>query len=123
MAAFNSMSAEWLSNLADKIERGEAIKPCPKALRRVAAQLESIALPDVVTDGWRDMDDPELPKDGTDCLFYSPGRKSASNKNAVKPHTRVDCISSNWPRGHYQYPEAPYTHWRELPSPPADRSE
>ena len=35
-----STNSDWLRALADKIDRGEPIKPCPKALRRIADELE-----------------------------------------------------------------------------------
>lgn len=60
------------------------------------------------------------PRDGTDCLFYSPGNKHANNKNATDPHMRVDAFSERWPRAWKQLPEAPYTHWMPLPPPPND---
>jgi hypothetical protein len=40
-AQYRSASAEWLARLADRIEQGRPIKPCPKALRRIANLLET----------------------------------------------------------------------------------
>lgn len=57
------------------------------------------------------------PKDGTDCLFYSPGNPHAGNANARKPYMRVDWFSDRWPRAAYQYPEAPYTLWQSITPP------
>lgn len=61
------------------------------------------------------------PRDGMECLFYSPGKKSAGNENARDPHIHVDLISDRWQRSRHQYPEAPYTHWMPLPDAPARR--
>lgn len=61
------------------------------------------------------------PKDGTDCLFFSPGNENARNANATDPYCKVDFFSDRWPRARFQYPEAPYTHWMPLPSPPEPR--
>jgi hypothetical protein len=61
------------------------------------------------------------PRDGTPCLFYSPGKKRASNQNADAPYYRVDSFSPKWPSAHFQYPEAPYTYWLPLPEPPTTR--
>lgn len=66
---------------------------------------------------WRGME--SAPKDGTECLFYSPGRKTASNENARDPYYRVDFFSQRWPRARHQLPEAPYTRWQPLPTPPS----
>ena len=57
------------------------------------------------------------PRDGTECLFYSPGKRSAGNENAREPHMHIDFFSDRWPNALHQYPEAPYTHWTALPSP------
>lgn len=35
-----STNSEWLRLLADKIDNGEQIKPCPKASRRIAEEIE-----------------------------------------------------------------------------------
>lgn len=58
------------------------------------------------------------PKDGTKCLFFAPGNPRASNFNACIDQIRVDHFEAEWPRARHQLPEAPYTHWMPLPSPP-----
>lgn len=58
------------------------------------------------------------PRDGTKCLFFSPGYRRAHNENARRPHMKVDAFSGKWPDARYQLPEAPYTHWMPLPEPP-----
>jgi hypothetical protein len=58
-------------------------------------------------------------------LFYSPGNPMASNENAQDKYWRADEISQRWPKGRYQYPEAPYTHFMVIgdPLPPAPEPE
>lgn len=73
-------------------------------------------LSSLIADQWQTID--SAPRDGTNCLFYSPGNSTAWNGNAVESHISVDRFSERWPRGMFQYPEAPYTHWMPLPSPP-----
>lgn len=51
-------------------------------------------------------------------LFWSPGDPHANNPNAQKPYFKVDEFNDRWPRGHHQFPEAPYTHWMPLPPTP-----
>lgn len=63
------------------------------------------------------------PKDGTRCLFYSPGNPKAWNENARDSHINVDSRSERWPSFHFQFPEAPYTHWQPLPEPPTKEGE
>lgn len=67
---------------------------------------------------WQDIQ--TAPKDGTQILVWSPGNKRASNENARDPHMRAD---RRVERYRWQYarelPEAPYTHWQPLPTPPA----
>lgn len=36
------LSAVWLESMAYQIERGLTVHPCPKALRRVAKELEDL---------------------------------------------------------------------------------
>lgn len=61
------------------------------------------------------------PRDGTYCLFYSPGKKRAGNENAREPYMRIDHFSDEWRVGRHQYPEAPYTHWLPLPKSPSQK--
>ncbi|WP_159585959.1 hypothetical protein [Chelativorans xinjiangense] len=75
-----------------------------------------MSIPDA--NGWRSIE--TAPKDGTECLFYSPGKKRANNKNATDPHVHIDLFSEHWPRAMHQYPEAPYTHWQPLPKSPVE---
>lgn len=72
---------------------------------------------------WYRIDAPNSPRqtlDGKDYLFFQKGRKSAGNANARDDCMRVDFFSKRWPRSLHQLPEAPYTHWMPLPTPPED---
>jgi hypothetical protein len=62
--------------------------------------------------GWATID--SAPRDGTECMFYSPGNSGAWNANATEPHMHIDRISAERPNAMRQYPEAPYTHWKPL---------
>ena len=54
-------------------------------------------------------------------LFYSPGAPGAERKRLRKPRMAVDWYREPWlDRAWAEYPEAPYTHWRELPAPPGE---
>lgn len=59
-----------------------------------------------------------LPDDGIERLFYGPGSKMAYNPWARLPYRRIDVRNARWPRFRFEYPEAPYTHFRELPPGP-----
>ncbi len=65
---------------------------------------------------WQDIK--TAPRDGTKVLYYSPGNRHAQNRNATDAQMHVDAFSDRWPRAMRQLPEAPYTHWRPLPSVP-----
>jgi hypothetical protein len=67
--------------------------------------------------GWEPIE--SAPRDGTRCLYYSPGNPKANNENARRPYFRVDMFSDKWPRSLHQYPEAPYSHFMPLPPPPS----
>ncbi len=51
-------------------------------------------------------------------VCYSPGNNKAHNQYAREPYYHIDGFSDRWPNGRNQYPEAPYTHWMQLPPPP-----
>lgn len=66
--------------------------------------------------GWQPIE--TAPKDGTEVLCYSPGNKAAMIINARSEHWHVDYVNKRWSAFYHQYPEAPYTHWMSLPTPP-----
>jgi len=83
----------------------------------VAAHKLFDALPELLKAlEWRSID--SAPRDGTKCLFFSPGKTGAHNESAREAHYRIDSFSDRWPSARHQYPEALYTHWRPLPLPP-----
>lgn len=55
-------------------------------------------------------------------LFWAPGNPRAHNENALRAYYKVDEFNDKWPRGAYQLPEAPYTHFMPLPSAPIQTS-
>lgn len=65
---------------------------------------------------WQPID--TAPRDGTECLYYTPGKPDASIKAARRSRMVVDKFSAEWPKAMHQYPEAPYTHWMTLPPKP-----
>lgn len=108
-----------MDTIKDDDPRLLAVMPFFKAAERGGGSLTDLARAAIgAADaaGW--MPIATAPRDGTRVLCYVPGNLKSGTVNLRHPRYRVDWTN---PPGVWwlMYPEAPYTHWRPLPTPPA----